>query len=98
MIIDFKIYELKSWSDDKLKNHINDRKELFELLSAYIEYKLNDNRNITAYDFYFDKNNIFRIHFYDENYQSMYVVENYDEMLYFLNNHELLKNSKQYNL
>jgi hypothetical protein len=98
MITDFKIYELKSWSDNKLKNHLNDRKELFELLSAYMEYKINDNNQITAYDFYFDKNGSFCIHYYDEDNQSKYIVKDYDELLKFLNNPELLKNSKLYNL
>ena len=97
MITDFKIYELKSLSDNKLKSHISDRKELFELLSTYMEYKMNGGK-ITAYDFYFDNKGSFCIHYYDEDYQSKYIVKDYDELLKFLNNPELLKNSKLYNI
>jgi hypothetical protein len=63
-----------------------------------MEYKINDNSKITAYDFYFDKKGSFCIHYYDEDYQSKHIVKDYDELLKFLNNPELFKKRKLYNL
>ena len=99
IITKFKIFESNGyWSNDKLKSHIEDRKNLSELLSKYVKYKTNNNNNVDVYDYYFDKKNKFYIHYYDETQNIYGVVEDYDELINFLKNPELFIKSKKYNL
>jgi hypothetical protein len=92
------------WSKERLTQHINDRYYLQEVLKNYLFWKTGDDPSETAYDvdnYFLDYNNKFCISYEDGDRESLvYRVQekDYDELIMFLDNPEMMMNSKKYNL
>jgi len=94
----------KSWSKERLTQHINERDYLQEVLKKYLFWKSGADPSETAYDvdnYFLDYKNKFCISYEDGDRENLVVrvqEKDFDELIMFLNNPEMMMNSKKYNL
>lgn len=94
---------ITEWSDRKIRDHIGNDNYIKEKLGNYLEWKNKERFEYNHYyvdSFFFDDaTDNFYIH-YDSDYASnnLYKVEDYNEILNFINNEEEFKNAKKYNI
>lgn len=95
----------KSYTEEKIQNILLDSKLLMDKLYMYFIYKLPeidkelDSGEVKIKDSFFLDNGDFVIN-YSTNYDfnNSYYVDDIDEMIKFLNNPEVFRKSKKYNL
>jgi len=90
--------------DQRLRTNIEDRKLFTELLKKYLYYKLGEKEDdssgyyIYIFSFYF-KEGKFIISYEQGGEESEYfIVQDYDELLKFIENPDLFKEQEKYNL
>ena len=91
----------KKWTINELFDHCEKYKKLTEIIALYLRWKIGDyeDENENSYHdiiFFFEGNTI---QYSDDDMDGNdYVVEDYDEMINFINNSEIFLNAKKYNL
>jgi len=100
-----------NWSDQKLRQHIEDEEFIMEILKKYIIWKEEIPQEETRYHikyieaYFFDtkkwysKNNNFVIQYEDpDGERHEFVVEDYNEMIGFLDNPKMFTDANKYNV
>lgn len=105
-----KLFENTSWSDQKLRQHIEDEKLLKKILEKYVIWKKEIPQDEARYHiqyleaYFFDtknwySNNKFIIQYEDpDGDRHEFIVEDYDEMINFLDNPKMFTDANKYNL
>jgi hypothetical protein len=94
----------KNWTEERLSQHINDRDYLQAVLKSYLYWKTDDDPSETVYevqDYFFDYKKKFCISYEDGDRESLVhrvQEEDYNELIMFLDNPEMMMSSKKYNL
>lgn len=92
----------QNWTIDRVNNNISETENLKELFTKYILWK-NENlehKNCVIKDFYSNnKSTISIVYKSDDNfYNVVYQVEDVNELIEFLNNPDIVKNTNKYNI
>jgi len=104
--IDFINSKNKKWTINELNEHCEEFDYLISIFENYLRFKINDypdDNFCGEIDFFFQYNNYINREFVinyvdDDSDQNSYYVDDFDEMIEFLNNPGLFLNSKKYNL
>lgn len=91
-----KLYEDNNWTDQRIRNSIDDSGYLLYAFKEYLDQFYTDVEDV--YDYFFDNQGDFHIAYFDNNGQYHHHVKDYDELIFFLNNLDTYKKSKKYNL
>lgn len=95
-----KFKEIKNkWSENDMKNHLGNDNFLKEKLSEYLKWKLNLYEPYVEEFFYSKDGNKCYLRYYTTvSDNDIYEVVDTDEMVNFINNSNLYKNTKTYNI